>query len=126
MSENPVQANALYKIVKSLSNLGLLQDDPLSVCIEREGRKPVYPCSRGYPKLDLSQLEWAREKGGFWFLGQIKTIWIELDEKQKQTWNSEAFIRRFMEMAETAGFCLKFERYRDTRVCNGGDLNVFY
>lgn len=74
------QTYALHTIIHSFENRGLLSDSPASVCIEREGRS-VYPCGRGYPGLDLSQIDWAFEHKKFWFSGPIKTLWIELNSK---------------------------------------------
>ncbi len=115
MDENPVQSKATYMILRNLLDHDLLSSDPYTVAIEREERPPVYPCRRGFPggPISIEQLEWANRERKFWFLGPIKILWIELDEKKKQEKNINAITELLKQNAENAGFCLKFERYKE-------------
>ena len=108
------QIYALHTIIHSFENEGLLSDDPASVCIEREGYRSVYPCSRGYPGLDLSQIDWAFENKKFWFNGTIKTLWIDLDtEKAEINADKVEFSKELViNLTENRGFNIIFERYR--------------
>jgi len=104
-------------ILRNLLDHDLLSSDPYTVAIEREERPPIYPCGRGVPSgpISIDQLEWANKEGKFWFLGPIKILWIELDNKKKKQCNNiNAITRLLKQIAEDAGFCLRFERYKET------------
>ena len=114
--EKEPQIYALHTILHALHTQGLLSDNPASVCIEREGMSPVYPCGRGYDEyyerasLDFNQIDWAFEHNQFWFNGPIKTLWIELDTK-----NPIVDVGRakwlVTNMAKNRGLKIKFEKY---------------
>ena len=107
------QSYALHTILHAFDNKGLLSDDPASVCIEREGYRSVYPCGRGYPSLDFSQVDWAFEHKQFWFNGTIKTLWIELDTEKAEIDEHAIEFSKWLavNMAEKRGFTIVFERY---------------
>lgn len=107
------QIYALHTILHAFDNKGLFSDNPASVCIEREGDRSIYPCGRGYPGLDLSQIDWALEHNKFWFSGTIKTLWIDLDtEKAKIDADKVELSKELViTLAENRGFNIIFERY---------------
>jgi hypothetical protein len=75
-------AGAIYSVVRTLCEQGLVARNPRYVRIKRVGRKPVYPCRRssGPDLLDLSQLEKAAQDGKYWFLGPITSLEIAFGE----------------------------------------------
>jgi hypothetical protein len=107
------QSSALHKILHAFEIKGLLSDDPYSVCIEQEGGRPIYPCKRSYPSLDLSQVDWAFEYKRFWFGGTIKILWLELDTVKAEIDASKVEVSKWLAvtMAEKRGFTIIFERY---------------
>lgn len=105
------QVRALYIIMHALDSKGILSDDPYSVCIEREGRKSVYPCGRGYPGLNLNQVDGAAKNGKFWFSDGIKTLWLEVDKERSKDFNLELEAWKVRKMAEGVDFSVKFDRY---------------
>jgi len=116
MEEYPIQSKAAHTILRNLMDHDLLSSDPYTVAIERGERQPIYPCGRGFPggPISIDQLEWANKEGMFWFLGQIKILWIELDKNKKQGKNISAITKLLKKIAEDAGFSLRFERYKET------------
>ena len=60
--ENPIQASALYYILVTLNDFGLLENEPLTVSIKRDERDPVYPCGRGDQELKMNQVKCGHEK----------------------------------------------------------------
>jgi len=110
----------LHTILHSFENKRFLSDDPASVCIEREGYRSVYPCSRGYPGLDLSQIDWAFEHKKFWFNGTIKTLWIDLDTKKDEIDSDkvEFYKDLAIKMAEERGFNIVFKIYKGPDACS--------
>lgn len=108
------QIYALHTILHAFETKGLLSDDPLSICIEREGYPPVYPCGRGYAGLDLHQVDWAFENNQFWFGGAIKTLWLELDAKSEID-ASKVELSKWLAvtMARKGGFTIRFEKYTE-------------
>ncbi len=69
----PELVTTILSIVKMLLGKRLVSDDPRSIEIVRVGRPSVFPCRKSQrpDKLDISQLEWAAEKGEFFFLDQL-------------------------------------------------------
>ncbi|GAH05768.1 unnamed protein product, partial [marine sediment metagenome] len=105
------QVRALYIIMHALDSKGILSDDPYSVCIEREGRKSVYPCGRGYPGLDLNQVDGAAKSGNFWFSDGIKILWLEVDKERSKDFNMKLEALKIRKVAEGACFSVEFDRY---------------
>ncbi len=106
--ENPIQATALYYILVTLNDFGLLENDPLTVAIEREERDPVYPCGRGDHELKMNQVKWANENGKFWFLGSIKNLYIKLKETSFARQYLNTLCQSLDERAKEAGFSIKW------------------
>jgi len=77
----PELVTTTLSIVKMILGKRLVSDNPNSIEIVRVGRPPVFPCRKSQrpDKLDISQLEWAAEKGEFWFFGPIKSLNVLLD-----------------------------------------------
>jgi hypothetical protein len=75
-------ARAIYPVIKTLCEQGLVSRNPRHVRIKRSGRKPVYPCRRscGPDVLDISQMEKAAQDGKYWFLGPITSLEIAFGE----------------------------------------------
>ena len=108
MAEEEKKATALYEIVKKLADNELLKPDPITVAIERLEHEVVYPCGRLGDKLNLNQLEWANDNKKTWFIPDIKTLWIELNEDVKPT-NLTDIKKHVKDIAENAGFNIKFK-----------------
>ncbi len=106
--ENPIQTTALYKILVMLNKHELLENDPLTVIIEREEYAPVYPCSKGKQELDMNQVKWANENGKFWFLGHIKKLCIRLKENSLPHQLLTVICQSADERAEEAGFSIEW------------------
>ena len=79
-------ARTFYAIVRTLCEKRLVSRDPQSIRIERFDRNAVPPCGRSYgvDPLDTSQLEWAAQKGRFWFGGRVKSLKVALDKRPIQ------------------------------------------
>ena len=78
---DPELVATLLSIIKMILGKRLVSDHTNSIEIVRVGRPPVVPCRKSQrpDKLDISQLEWAAEKGEFWFFGPIKSLNVLLD-----------------------------------------------
>lgn len=96
-----LQARAVHIIISSLLEKEALSTDPLTVEMKRKGYKSVFPCGRGYPKLNLNQLDWALKEGKWWFNGPIKQLKIS---KVQKTNLSKADISLFKTMAVNGNF----------------------
>lgn len=69
----------VYKILKYLLDKNALSRDPSTVNLAREGQPPIYPTRMPaslLEKLDISLIEEAREKGRWWFEGEVVELWI--------------------------------------------------
>jgi len=77
----PELVTTTLSIVKMILGKRLVPDNPRSIEIVRVGRPSVFPCRKSQRpgKLDISQLEWAAEKGEFFFLGPIKSLNVSLN-----------------------------------------------
>ena len=78
-----------------------LSADPGTVEMKREGYKSIFPCRRGWPKLDLSQLDLAMKEGKWWFLGPIKQLKVSDVKKSKL---SQADMLTFKRLAVHGNF----------------------
>jgi hypothetical protein len=79
-------ASEIYNIVNNLVKDGRISGNPEDIRIERVNREAVLPCRKGKDanSLNLEQLEWASEKGKFWFLGPIKSLKVNLGKGKVQ------------------------------------------
>jgi hypothetical protein len=133
----------IHSIVKMILGKRLIPCDPRSIEIVRVERPSVFPCRKSYgpDQLDISQLDWAAEKGSFWFLGPIKSLNVILDGSIKGklelgvnsvlTFNTHfnalnfndftAKARKIEEMAKELGIKTYFEgdpsKYQDIKLC---------
>ncbi len=85
-------ASEIYHIISNLIKEGRISGNPENVRIERVNREAILPCRRSKEpnSLNLAQLEWAANKGHFWFLSPIKSLKVTLDKgKVKETLISE-------------------------------------
>ena len=85
-------AREIYHIVSNLVKEGRISGDPANVRIERVNREAILPCRRLKEpnSLNLEQLEWAANKGRFWFLGPVKSLKVTLGKgRVKETLVSE-------------------------------------
>jgi len=78
-----LQARVVHIIISGLLHREALSTDPRNVELEREGYKSIFPCGRGWPGLDISQLDWAIKEGSWWFNGPIKRLKISKVKKAK-------------------------------------------
>lgn len=74
-------ANNIYRVTRYLIKSGRVSGNPENIAIERINRDAKYPCGRSADtnSLDLGQMEWAADKGRFWFSGPIKSLNVNLD-----------------------------------------------
>jgi len=79
-------ASEIYHIVSNLIKEGQISGNPENVRIERVNRKAILPCRRSKEpnSLNLEQLEWAANKGHFFFHGPIKSLNVILDRGRVQ------------------------------------------
>lgn len=71
----------IYHIVRCLLQDGRISGNPDNIKIQRYHGEAIRPCGK-YPnssQLNLNQLEWASQKGTFWFEGSIKSLNVILD-----------------------------------------------
>ena len=75
MQELPEEIEAVHTILWFLRDIDGLSDDPAYVEITREGYPSVFPCRKPKEngKLDLEQIDWAKENGKWWFIGPIES-----------------------------------------------------
>ncbi len=106
--ENPIQATALYYILVTLNDFGLLENDPLTVIIKRKEHAPVHPCGRGDQELKMNQVKWAHENGKFWFLGPIEKLCIGLKETSFAQQFRTVICQSADERAKEAGFSIEW------------------
>ena len=104
--EFPGQTEAVHMILEYLLDKEVLSDDPSTVEMTREGDPSVFPCRRGDPRLDTSQINWALEKGKWWFAGPIKQLKITKAKKAKLP---RADIKLLERIAEKAKFNLSID-----------------
>jgi len=96
-----LHARVVHIIISGLLHREALSTDPRTVEMEREGYTSIFPCGRGWPGLDISQLDWAIKEGSWWFNGPIKRLKISKVKKAKL---SQANISLFKRMAVHANF----------------------
>ncbi len=77
----PTWVKEIYQIVCNLLQEGRISGNPENVKIQRLRREAIQPCGKspGPVPLKLNQLEWATQKGSFWFRGPVKSLKVNLD-----------------------------------------------
>jgi len=96
----PEQCEAVYNIIRYLIDRGTLSNDPLTVEMTRRGYPPIFPCKKGFIKLDINQIEWARNNGNWWFMGPIKTLEVT-DVKMENLFQADIeLLKRLAKKAE--------------------------
>ncbi len=77
----PTWVKEIYQIVRNLLQQGRISGNPENIQIQRLRRKAIQPCGKspGPVPLKLNQLEWAIQKGSFWFKGPVKSLIVNLD-----------------------------------------------
>ncbi len=122
----------IYQIVRKLLQEGRISGNPENVKIQRLGRETIRPCGKslGPVPLKLNQLEWANQKGYFWFKGPIKSLKVNLDrgplkgglecEPSKETFSTTlnelnfgdfaAETRRLRETSAQFGYKVRFDQ----------------
>ena len=108
MQELPEEIEAVYTILSFLREIDGLPDTPINVEFTREGYPSVHPCRKPKEdgKIDIDQIEWARENGKWWFLGPIETLKIGIPRKKKWA-HFKADERILTYIAKNAGFELE-------------------
>ena len=77
------QTLAVYNVLKYLQGKSTLPKNPRDVEMTRENCESIYPCRRGTDMLDITQIEWAKKQGKWWFNGPIKDLIITNLKKEK-------------------------------------------
>lgn len=100
MIDESEQTEAVHMILQYLLDKEVLSDNPSTVEMTRENYPSVYPCRRGFPKLDIDQIIWAEKEGKWWFIGPIKQLRITQAKKQKLSQADITLLKRIAERAE--------------------------
>ena len=111
----PEQCEAVYNIIRYLIDRDALSNDPLTVEMTRRGYPPIFPCRKGLPKLDINQIEWARNNGNWWFTGPIKALKVT-DVKMEKLFQADVdLLKRLAKKAEFDLNITACKRSIDTR-----------
>ena len=108
MQELPQEIEAVHTILWFLRDIDGLSDDPTYVEMTREGYPSVFPCRKPKEngKLDLEQIDWAKENGKWWFIGPIETLKVGVPSRKK--WARFGADKRILQhIAKNAGFMLE-------------------
>jgi len=100
----PEQTKVVYAILHYLIDKKTLNNEPKDIEIITEERRSNTSHRRGPKKIDLKQIEWAKNNGKWWFIGPITELRITLKDKTPITGADVSLLKR---LAESADFELK-------------------